>query len=66
MESLPPLAWRRRYQHHHQRLGNNNGNAVKSGEFYSSTFVLIVTGIWTFVLSVFVHAPKEPSQKKEL
>ena len=36
------------------------------GEFYSSLFVLIVTGIWTFVLSVMVNAPAESSEKKEL
>lgn len=38
----------------------------KPGEFYSSIFVLLVTGIWTFVLSVFVNAPEESSEKKEL
>lgn len=36
------------------------------GEFYSSLFVLIVTGIWTYVLSVMVNAPAEPLAKKEL
>mmetsp|Transcript_16507 Transcript_16507/g.45486 ORF Transcript_16507/g.45486 Transcript_16507/m.45486 type:complete len:253 (-) Transcript_16507:2060-2818(-) len=36
------------------------------GEFYSSLFVLIVTGIWTFVLSVIVNAPPESLEKKEL
>lgn len=36
------------------------------GEFYSSLFVLIVTGVWTFVLSVMVNAPPESSEKKEL
>eukprot|EP00535_Pseudo-nitzschia_heimii_P002584 CAMPEP_0197176982 /NCGR_PEP_ID=MMETSP1423-20130617/2746_1 /TAXON_ID=476441 /ORGANISM="Pseudo-nitzschia heimii, Strain UNC1101" /LENGTH=269 /DNA_ID=CAMNT_0042626451 /DNA_START=181 /DNA_END=990 /DNA_ORIENTATION=- len=36
------------------------------GEFYSSLFVLIVTGIWTFVLSVMVNAPAESLEKKEL
>lgn len=36
------------------------------GEFYSSLFVLIVTGIWTFVLSVIVNAPAESLEKKEL
>jgi hypothetical protein len=36
------------------------------GEFYSSIFVLIVTGVWTFVLSVVVNAPAESLEKKEL
>ena len=36
------------------------------GEFYSSLFVLIVTGVWTFVLSVMVNAPEESLEKKEL
>ncbi|VEU41199.1 unnamed protein product [Pseudo-nitzschia multistriata] len=36
------------------------------GEFYSSLFVLIVTGIWTFVLSVMVNAPQESQEKKDL
>uniref|UniRef100_A0A6U9VZJ5 Uncharacterized protein n=1 Tax=Pseudo-nitzschia australis TaxID=44445 RepID=A0A6U9VZJ5_9STRA len=36
------------------------------GEFYSSLFVLIVTGIWTFVLSVMVNAPPESLEKKEV
>jgi len=35
-------------------------------EFYSSIFVLLVTGIWTFVLSVVVNAPTESFEKKEL
>ena len=36
------------------------------GEFYSSLFVLIITSIWTFVLSVMVNAPAESLEKKEL
>ena len=36
------------------------------GEFYSSLFVLVITGIWTFVLSVMVNAPAESLEKKEL
>ena len=36
------------------------------GEFYSSLFVLIVTSIWTFVLSVMVNTPAESLEKKEL
>ena len=38
----------------------------ESGEFYSSLLVLLVTGIWTFVLSVVINAPAEPTDKKEL
>jgi hypothetical protein len=56
VESLPPVE--------EQGSGSNSGG--KSGEFYSSIFVLIVTGIWTFVLSVFVNAPQESLEKKEL
>lgn len=54
VESLPPV----------EKEGSGGGG--KSGEFYSSIFVLIVTGIWTFVLSVFVNAPQESLEKKEL
>jgi hypothetical protein len=45
---------------------SKSGDKGKSGEFYSSILVLVVTGIWTFVLSVFVNAPQESSEKKEL
>jgi len=37
----------------------------EAGEFYSSLVVLIVTGVWTFVLSVIVNSPSESSEKKE-
>mmetsp|Transcript_13271 Transcript_13271/g.36659 ORF Transcript_13271/g.36659 Transcript_13271/m.36659 type:complete len:158 (+) Transcript_13271:404-877(+) len=37
----------------------------EKGEFYSSLLVLLVTGIWTFALSVCVNAPTEPTEKKE-
>jgi hypothetical protein len=37
----------------------------EKGEFYSSLVVLVVTGIWTFVLSVVINAPAETSEKKE-
>jgi hypothetical protein len=36
------------------------------GEFYSSFLVLIVTGVWTYVLSVYVNTPPARSEKKEL
>jgi hypothetical protein len=66
VESLPRLA-EEEPQPQQQLLGppGKDGSA-KSGEFYSSIFVLIVTGIWTFVLSVFVNAPQESLEKKEL
>ncbi len=43
-----------------------DSSSSSGGEFYSSIFVLIVTGIWTFVLSVMVNAPAESLEKKEL
>jgi hypothetical protein len=36
------------------------------GEFYSSLVVLFVTGVWTYVLSVYINSPPEKSEKKEL
>jgi hypothetical protein len=39
--------------------------ADEKGEFYSSLLVLLITGVWTFVLSVFINAPSEKSEKKE-
>lgn len=35
------------------------------GEFYSSLLVLLITGVWTFVLSVVINSPSEKSEKKE-
>ena len=35
-------------------------------EFYTSSFVLIVTSFWSFLLSVFVNAPEQTPDKKEL
>lgn len=37
----------------------------EKGEFYSSLVVLIITGVWTFVLSVVINSPTEVSEKKE-
>jgi hypothetical protein len=37
----------------------------EKGEFYSSLLVILVTGMWTFVLSVFINSPTEPIDKKE-
>ena len=45
---------------------NQEESSRGGGEFYSSIFVLLVTGIWTFVLSVMVNAPEESLEKKEL
>jgi len=36
-----------------------------NGEFYSSLLVLLVTGVWTFILSVFINAPPETTEKKD-
>jgi hypothetical protein len=41
-------------------------NADEKSEFYSSIIVLVVTSIWTYVLSVYINTPKEKSEKKEL
>mmetsp|Transcript_29252 Transcript_29252/g.62684 ORF Transcript_29252/g.62684 Transcript_29252/m.62684 type:complete len:188 (-) Transcript_29252:321-884(-) len=43
-----------------------NEQSRGNGEFYSSLFVLIITGIWNFVLSVMVNAPAESLEKKEV
>lgn len=37
----------------------------EKGEFYSSLVVLVITGIWTFILSVVINSPSETSEKKE-
>lgn len=37
----------------------------EKGEFYSSLLVLVITGVWTFVLSVVINSPSETSEKKE-
>jgi hypothetical protein len=41
-------------------------NADEKSEFYSSIIVLIVTSVWTYVLSVYINTPKAISEKKEL
>lgn len=50
---------------------NNNGkdgdgSSSNKNEFYTSLFVLIVTSFWSFILSVFVNAPAEEPDKKEV
>lgn len=37
----------------------------EKSEFYSSLLVLLITGVWTFVLSVVINSPSETSEKKE-
>lgn len=41
-------------------------NADEKSEFYSSIVVLVVTSIWTYVLSVYINSPKASDEKKEL
>ena len=48
------------------QVENISDDEKSSGEFYSSIFVLLITGIWTFVLSVMVNSPAESLEKKEL
>lgn len=48
---------------------NYNFHSMPSGdegEFYSSIVVLLVTSIWTYILSIYVNSPPEVSEKKEL
>jgi hypothetical protein len=40
--------------------------AAEKSEFYSSVIVLVVTSVWTYVLSVYINTPKAKSEKKEL
>jgi len=44
---------------------NSKDDSKGSDEFYSSLFVLVLTSFWSFLLSVFVNAPAEASDKKE-
>jgi len=37
-----------------------------SGEFYSSLVVMVITGVWSYVLSVLVNAPPAAPEKKQL
>jgi hypothetical protein len=53
-------------QQEHEQDEEMEQQTSSHGEFYSSIFVLLITGIWTFVLSVMVNAPAESSEKKEL
>jgi hypothetical protein len=40
--------------------------AAEKSEFYSSLIVLVVTSLWTYVLSVYINTPQAKSEKKEL
>jgi len=42
------------------------GGEGEQGEFYTSLAVLVVTSIWTYVLSVYINSPPAKSEKKEL
>ena len=39
---------------------------AEHNEFYTSFLVLVVTSLWSFILSVLVNAPSETPDKKEL
>lgn len=43
----------------------DNKNA-ENNEFYTSFVVLVVTSLWSFILSVLVNSPSEATEKKEL
>jgi len=45
---------------------DNKPPEENSSEFYTSFFVLVVTSIWSFLLSVLVNTPGETPDKKEL
>jgi hypothetical protein len=44
----------------------NAANVAEKSEFYSSVIVLVVTSVWTYVLSVYINTPRAKSEKKEL
>jgi hypothetical protein len=50
----------------HKNFNLPNLPSGSEGEFYSSIVVLIVTSLWTYVLSIYVNSPPEKSEKKEL
>lgn len=39
---------------------------AENNEFYTSFLVLVVTSLWSFILSVLVNTPSETPDKKEL
>eukprot|EP00542_Grammatophora_oceanica_P011368 CAMPEP_0194033772 /NCGR_PEP_ID=MMETSP0009_2-20130614/6317_1 /TAXON_ID=210454 /ORGANISM="Grammatophora oceanica, Strain CCMP 410" /LENGTH=186 /DNA_ID=CAMNT_0038674493 /DNA_START=188 /DNA_END=748 /DNA_ORIENTATION=- len=50
----------------HKLLGKPVTPEEEKGEFYSSLVVMIITSVWTYVLSVMVNSPSSPPDKKEL
>ena len=45
---------------------NGSSQQKESSEFYTSFFVLVVTSLWSFLLSVLVNSPAATTEKKEL
>lgn len=45
---------------------DNKPPKESSSEFYTSLFVLVVTSLWSFILSVLVNTPADTPDKKEL
>ena len=43
-----------------------DGDGSNKNEIYTSFFVLVITSFWSFILSVFVNAPAEEPDKKEV
>jgi uncharacterized membrane protein len=48
------------------RVSADQGEDESMSEFWSSLLVLIVTSIWTYVLSIFVNSTPTNLEKKEL
>ena len=45
-------------------FGTEPPDNEQEGEFYSSLVVMVATGVWCFVLSLYVNAEKEPAEQK--
>ena len=46
---------------------SESSNTDGDGQFFTSILVMIITGIWSFVLSMIVNAPKKENKgEKEL
>lgn len=48
------------------RTRSQENEIATQGEFYTSLVVLIVTSLWTYILSVYINSPPAKSDKKEL
>lgn len=48
------------------RVSGNQDEEESISEFWSSLLVLVVTSIWTYVLSIYVNSIPTKSEKKEL